>query len=165
MAAFLAVVGMLFVAFGALGWIGLVAAPAPAGRGSIAWPSAIQETPILLAIGFGFALIAAGVIVNRLDRLLAHLPVGAGPVGSGPTFSSAPATSAPAMPAPTDSDSADPALSAVSERDRAALAGRGWTLAQRKDGRWQATGRPGTVNFETEREMRDWIATEFQRRI
>lgn len=155
MAGLLFAVGTIFVGFGALGWFGLLTAAPPAGRGTVAWPSAIQETPIFLAIGFGFALIAAGAIVDRLDRLLKVLaPANAAPLRTGEagrTVSGLPEIAAPNPPDDT-------------EAQQRALAARGWTVEIGKNGRWRATGKSGTVNFESEREKRDWIAAELAQR-
>lgn len=148
MAALLFVVGTIFVGFGVLGWVGLLTAAPPAGRGTVAWPSAIQETPIFLSIGFGFALIAAGVVVERMDRMLRLL------VASQANQQAAPS---PGQIAPSF------AVVDVSDSEQRELAARGWVVAIDRNGRWRATGKSATVIFETEREKRDWIAAELAR--
>jgi hypothetical protein len=155
MAGLLFAFGVIFVGFGVMGWIGLLTAPAPPGRAGASWPSAIQETPIFLAIGFGFALIAAGAIVDRLDRLLKVLtPANAVQPGAGRTD-----RTVAGLP-----EIAAPEATARAEAEQRALAARGWTVEIGKNGRWRATGKSGTVNFESEREKRDWIESELAQR-
>jgi hypothetical protein len=151
MAALLFLVGTIFVGFGVLGWVGLLTAAPPAGRGTVAWPSAIQETPIFLSIGFGFALIAAGVVVERMDRMLRLLVASQANQQAAPS----PGRSEPSI------DSTD--ISPSDKRDQHELAARGWVVAIDRNGRWRATGKSATVIFETEREKRDGIAAELAR--
>jgi hypothetical protein len=149
MAGLLSALGTIFVGFGILGWVGLLTAATPSGRGAVAWPSAIQETPIFLAIGFGFALIAAGAIVDRLDRLLKAL--------------ASAQTTTPAAASPSRI-AAFEATSEIPEREQHELAARGWRVGIDGNGRWRATSRAATVVFESEREKRDWIAVELAQR-
>ena len=73
----LSIVGWVFVAVGVVAWIGVAQdkppVPSFGARDAMRFPSAIQETPIFLALGFGFVLIAAGAILKTLNEGLAQL--------------------------------------------------------------------------------------------
>ena len=148
MAILLSIVGWVFVAFGAIAWIGLLTDKPPVSglgaRAAIAFPSAIQETPIFLALGFGFVLIAAGAILKALQDAVAVFARRQAPQTE--IWSGRPEPAAIAVP---------PALAEAVARANAA----GWSIAGRAPDDWSAAKDGRTLLFQSAMDLAAWLDT------
>lgn len=143
MALLLTIVGWVFVVFGVLAWTGITADKPPV-RGAIVFPSAIQETPIFLAIGFGFVLVAAGAILKALQDAVAALDRRGSPKVE--MWSGRAEPAALAVP---------PALAEAVARASAA----GWRIAGRAPDDWSAEKDGRTLLFQNAMELAAWLDT------
>jgi hypothetical protein len=157
---FLTIVGWGFVAFGGVAWAGLAMDRPPAlgafgARPPAQLPSAIQETPIFLAIGFGFVLIAAGAILRAIQASGAQIGALREDMGRGPRAMSVAARSE-AMPAAHAAPTGD--IPAEIAELVARAESQGWRIEPQAKGGWQATRRGHTQVFQSVDEFRDWLA-------
>lgn len=158
----LSIVGWVFVAVGVVAWIGFLMEkppmPAFGTRETLRFPSAIQETPIFLAIGFGFVLVAAGAILRSLDQLNDAMRASS----RAPHADTSPGAALPDVATPA------PELQPLSVRrgdfpaDIARMVSRleqaGWSIEPGQAGAWQASRRGHVQQFSSLDEFRDWLS-------
>ncbi|MCA3246990.1 MAG: hypothetical protein ING19_20695 [Azospirillum sp.] len=162
---FLSIVGWLFVVFGVIAWFGVPASrPVDFGlRGTIQFPSAIQETPVFLAIGFGFALVAAGAILSAMETMTGELRrltgVGAPSAAGQISGFSLPeiAEPNPAAPARVPLPAQRAALPEDVQRMVVRMEAQGWRIEPQQNDTWHATRRGHTQVFSSLGEFRDWL--------